>query len=116
MCIRDSNVDLVASVLTELLPPANRDEEEEEEYSGLLEDLVAFKVLTAEDLRKLIETNLKRVLDADAHQVKEEKASEQSAYPLRVRRGVYFTHVGLARLALKLQFGEAYKKYHATRD
>jgi len=103
------NVNLVESLLTELLPAENKDDDED--YSDLLEELLRFKILTVEDLRSLIVHNLKRTLKADKVQVEsriKDLEFDEDEDEERLMRGVFFTHVGLTRQALKEQFGGKY--------
>lgn len=107
------NVDLIAAILAELLPPQNHSADED--YSDLLQDLKSFDVKTAKDLRSLIKRNLRVALADDAKRVKEEIESEDDGATIsdieRVRRGVFFTHVGLTRMAMNAEFGERFDKY-----
>jgi GTP pyrophosphokinase len=103
------NVDLMASILAELLPPENRSGFED--YSELLADFEKFEVRTADDLRALINRNLKSALAAEKKRVKEEKASGKPLSPEILNKGVFFSHAGLARMAMEAQFGEPFNDY-----
>lgn len=110
------NVDSLALLLDELLPPKNKDEFEPESYSDLLIDLRHFGIDTPSQLRDLIQTHHSGVLDSDAEAVAEGHEpfySDQENQ--RIDRGVFFTHVGLARAAIGLEFGERWSAYqHAN--
>lgn len=103
------NVNLVESLLTELWPVGNMDDDED--YSDLLDDLLSNNVSTVEGLRSLIVNNIKRALRADRKEV--ESRIKDNSYAdedeERLKRGVFYTHVGLTRQALKEQFGDKYK-------
>jgi len=94
------NVDLVASVLSELLPPENKDDMEP--YAELLEDLLHLGVNTADQLRGLILRNKHAMLRDEESQLAERIREDQyqGTSKERTERGVFFTHVGLARVAL----------------
>jgi putative GTP pyrophosphokinase len=106
------NVESMRRVLDAALPAENRDDEEEEEdYAGLIDDLLHFKVTTTKQLESLIKKHLKAVLIEEKQhllQLKEELVSGLG--PLgtdeaRIAKGVYFTHAGLVRMILKEEFG-----------
>lgn len=101
------NVDILASLLTELLPAENK--KEEESYAALLSDLAALKVLTTQQLRHILMSHRKMVKKSDLEQVKthkEDLASEEPEVVQRLARGVFYAHVGLVREALRFEFGK----------
>lgn len=105
------NVDLVQKILDELLPAENK--ASDESYSELIEDLLYFGIDTVGKLRQLIRSNLSEVLKEDKLLVK--NVLEDKKSPLRpterLKRGVFFVHVGLARVAIEKQFGNEWSKY-----
>ncbi len=107
------NVDLLASVLDRLLPPANK--EVEEHYADLLPDLLHFGISTPKELQILISKHLQEVLKHDAERVQgilegEEEGTNKNES--RLKRGVFFTHVGLTRQALVEEIGsDKYSEY-----
>lgn len=103
------NVDLVESILADLLPTENK--EQPEDYAELLTDLLHFGVRTVNDLRNLLQQHRKTLIAADAMMVKKILSDEEFAVDYyqdikRAERGVFFTHVGLAREALRKKFGD----------
>jgi putative GTP pyrophosphokinase len=99
------NVDLLASILDQLLPPANKDDEEP--YAELLGDLINFGIDSPKKLQSLISKHLEGALKADAQRVKEILAQpDEVELDPQVKRGVFYTHVGLTRGVLKEEFGE----------
>lgn len=100
------NVDLTEFVLSEMLPPLNRTDDED--YAELLGDLNYFGVRTAGALQSLLGKHIAEVLSADADEVDRyvDDGSDSAATVERVANGVFFTHVGLARQALSEEFGE----------
>lgn len=100
------NVDLVESILSELLPAENK--EQPEDYSEVLTDLLHFQINTARDLRELIQQNLEAIMNEDASMVRKtlKDGDYEGTSVERTDRGVYFTHVGLARQALREAFGD----------
>lgn len=111
------NVDSLAAALDKLLPASNKNETEP--YALLLEELQALGVHTAAELEALLVRRRAEVNKKEAGRVKEEaaKAAAKGEEPTeRVSRGVFFTHVGLARAALREEFGnEAVDKIFAAR-
>ena len=107
------NVVSVAKILDEKLPKENKDEGDEQ-YSDLLVDLLAFEVNTPKKLAELIDTHLKKALEADAKEVKvfeEDPAPYPPHYVERANRGVFFSHIGLARQLIHQEFAEKFGEY-----
>lgn len=86
------NVDILGSVLTELLPAQNK--KEPEDYADLLVDLQHFDVSTEDALRAMLAKHMAAVLREDARD-----AGKRG-------RTHYYRHVGLARNALRLEVGD----------
>jgi putative GTP pyrophosphokinase len=103
--VEELNVDLLEKVLDELLPPQNKNPGDEG-YGELLGQLLAHGIRTPSQLRQLWEERGQAALNQEAAQVKrvraEVAAGEQPSGSTseRATKGVYFTHVGLARVAL----------------
>jgi hypothetical protein len=99
------NVDLLAQVLDEALPAANK--ELGESYSEVMDDLKAFGIGTVDGLRDLLKSTREAVLARDA---KEVQAAKRRRYigtsKERNDRGIFFTHVGLVRQALEEKYGK----------
>ncbi|MGL6413964.1 GTP pyrophosphokinase [Aeromonas veronii] len=101
------NVDSLALVLSEALPPQNK--YIDEDYADLLGDLTALDVVTAQQLRDILALHLKAVLSEDAKAVQQRRLDPLLAdteREERLGRGVYYAHVGLARMALRKEFGD----------
>lgn len=103
------NVDSLAAVLTELLPHENKGEEDS--YADLLNDLISFKINTPEQLRLILTKHAEYAKRSDRSRVDEIRADKSTAEPgyrssERFARGVFYTHVGLAREALRAEYGE----------
>lgn len=113
------NVDLLASILAEFFPSANQFGDKED-YSGLLTDLLHFEVRKDSDLRSLLQNNAKPALKEEADQVKLFSKNEHSNNEIlrqRVESGVYFSHSGLGRTALRQAVGiEKWDAYAASKD
>ncbi|EDM83545.1 GTP pyrophosphokinase family protein [Limnobacter sp. MED105] len=99
------NVDIARSVLSDMLPPQNRNGDEN--YAELLNDLFHFGINTADDLRELLAKHITEILVAEAERVNQSEQDEEyfGTTPERAAAGVFFTHVGLARQALSEEFG-----------
>ncbi len=100
------NVDLLGKVLSEVFPEENRGDDEP--YAELLSDLSELNLLSPTALTLLLRKHKDialtedRKLVADYRDGKSPNAETQS----RVDKGVYFAHVGLARKALRAEFGD----------
>ncbi len=120
------NVDLLAKILDELLPQDNK-AQGEEDYATLLTDLADFGIKTNVELRNLIQETKTSIMLADRKRVLEElheKHERENAEdtPLniivddeRLDRGVFFSHVGLVRIALANKFGTKWEDYAMLR-
>jgi hypothetical protein len=102
------NVDIVQSILSELLPPKNRDKIEGEDYAELLRDLNHFDINTANELRILLASQMKAILSEEAKvfDIRIFQDSFDGTTRERQDEGVFFTHVGLTRQALREKFGD----------
>ncbi len=102
------NVDSMAAVLAELLPPENK--KDDEPYADLLSDLFELSIKTPERLREILTKHLEYAKNSDRARVAEIIAKNESSgeYSVteRVARGVFYAHVGLAREALRAELGK----------
>lgn len=99
------NVDSLALVLSDELPEGNK--KEDEPYSDLLYDLSELSITTAPQLRNLLQKHKEYVLKRESEAVAKKLAepSAQGSALARLERGVFLTHVGLVRTALRKEFG-----------
>lgn len=103
------NVDLVEAILAEYFPAENRIENEI--YAQLLEELFELQVTTAAQFREVLKRNLAGAMEDEKKWVQLTKKNKASGLEKeRALRGIYFTHVGLARGALKLEFGDEFHR------
>lgn len=86
------NVDSVERVLTKNLPLINR--RDDESYAELVEDLLRLGITKPKDLEVILRKHMKKI--------KEEEDLRADSEDL----AAYFQHVGLARNALRLEFGD----------
>lgn len=100
---RDLNVDLVDLIATNILPPANRDPDDDD-LNDVLRDLFAFNINTSKQLENLLIEHLEKVLAAD-RMLLPEFGEDEDENPERTARGVYLTFAGLIRQALIEEFG-----------
>jgi ppGpp synthetase/RelA/SpoT-type nucleotidyltranferase len=107
------NVDLLAKILDELLPAKNKDTEEKENYADLLQDLFAFSIKSGPQLRDLLAENLEAVFAEEEGEIKQRLGLDKPAGTSkeRIERGVFYTHVGLARTALRNKVGKRWTDY-----
>ena len=112
------NVDTLANVLKESLPEENRDEVES--YADLLEDLEHLGVASQERLLEIINRHREAILADDTESVDAVRGDVNLQEALaedkeRLNRGVFFTHVGLTRAALRYEYGETWDDYWRER-
>jgi putative GTP pyrophosphokinase len=105
------DADNIKLILDKFFPPENK--QEPENYSALLSDLRHFKIVTVEQLRHFLEKHREAVVKKEKETLTEyQNQNAIQVTPLkrwdaeRVARGVFYTHVGLARVALGVGFGE----------
>ncbi len=105
------NADLLEKLLESLLPPENK--EDVENYAVLLKELADFNVKSAGQLRRIIQRHKKDALHQDALRVSSEEKDKLTSKQRErlVDKSVYFTHVGLARVAMEKEYGERWKNY-----
>ncbi|BEH11034.1 MULTISPECIES: GTP pyrophosphokinase [Geobacter] len=115
------NVDLLAHILDSMFPAENKDSLED--YHELLEDLEHFDIKTSKSLVDIINEAFDKIMEAEKQHLEEAKNEGYiGTSRRRSERGVFFTHVGLARQALAEKFGQdtwrAYssEKYSNTED
>jgi hypothetical protein len=109
------DADNLRVLLDKLLPAKNRDVHES--YSDLLTELAKFEVKKVGDLEKILLKQRDYLAKQEAENV-ERAAGEQSPIGTtkeRTAKGVYFTHVGLARTAMQGEFGETWKAHSRAR-
>ena len=107
------NVDLLEKLLNENLPEKNKDRRDEEGYAELLSDLIAFDIDKSDQLQKLIEDNLEAAIKEDAERVLKIIDGAGVGDPERAKLGVFYTHVGLIRMIMRIVYGERWEKYRA---
>lgn len=102
------NVDNLAQLLADEFPAENK--VAAEEYAELLSDLIKLDITDTTSLRTLIHSYREAVNVEEAERVKEIREGKGAAFDPevveRVGRGVFYAHVGLARAALRAQFGD----------
>jgi hypothetical protein len=86
--------------------------EDDDLYSELFEDLNEFEINDSEKMRALIGKHLHAALVREARNVaSSQRQLERNGFflgntPDRIKRGVFFTHVGLVRTMLSSEFGD----------
>lgn len=108
------NVDLLSQVLDNTLPAKNKSSEEP--YAALLQDLVEFGIDTKGKLSDIIGKHLTAALRNDRKQVETHQTSGDygGTSKERIDRGVFYTHVGLGREVLHLEFGKRFMNHLMT--
>lgn len=113
------NTDILQGILAEELPPENAGDTTEA-IGELLDELAVFSILTARDLRELMTKHHNAILSAEEtalEDLRQNKAtSVRFSYdPEQFAKGVFYSHVGLARQALKVEFGQPYLDHLRSR-
>lgn len=100
------NVESLKSTLSEKLPEENAGIDED--FSKLLSELFNFDIRTVGDLTKLLEKRMPDIMEKERGQM--DRVSKSPGYigtsKKRHEAGVFFTHVGLVRVALTAEFEE----------
>ena len=116
------NTESLKRLLDSTLPKENRDDLEGEDYADLLDDLLHFNVRTTSEFERIIKKHLKAAIKKEELHVKASVDELESGKEpvgtdeVRTRRGVYFTHVGLARGILQYEFGDKeFEKYMSSK-
>ena len=113
------NILTLEAALAFVLPAENKDSPEP--YNDVLFELKQLEFLTGEDVIKLLQKHLSAIIKIDRDRVKDEiehdfRHSKQPTQKERVKRGVYFSHVGLLRNALTLELGEGWRDKVHTKN
>ena len=116
---RPLDVDLLEKTLDRLLPSANKDVGED--YDEALNELAEVQVQSEKVLEKLIRKHTKSALQYDRTTVQEKlkEIDEDFDDPdttHRLRRGVFFTHLGLLRKILANEYGYVYRPPDMSED
>lgn len=111
------NVDLIQSILSELFPLKNK--ADSEPYAFFLKDLFHFKIQTVSELRNLLNTYMTIIMNKEHEEFSRRyESNEYDGTTLeRMKKGVFYTHVGLARQALREKFGDAnVTEWHLSKE
>lgn len=106
------NADALETTLDQLLPSQNK--EDDEFYDDLLEELLHFDIDTPLKLRSLLRKHCDNVLTKEYQVVREIRGGKPTGFvddDRAIEKGVYFSHSGLVRLALSMEFGAAWERY-----
>ncbi|MBD2626062.1 GTP pyrophosphokinase [Trichormus variabilis] len=107
------NVDLLEKSLDTLLPSQNKSEDEQ--YSLMVSELNYFGIKTLQDLKELVENELKKALEADRNTAADRLIEYQreglsstlgTDRPETLAQGFFFTHTGLIREMISQKFGK----------
>lgn len=99
------NTDTLRHMLDKILPEKNKSGNED--YAELLKDIREFDVTTVRGLKDIIVRNWDSMSEGEKHQVSLNIEIE----PELQRKGVYFSHMGLVREALRSEFGTEFDNY-----
>jgi ppGpp synthetase/RelA/SpoT-type nucleotidyltranferase len=106
------NVDLLEGLLDAILPAENK--VASEDYDAVLQDLMKFEIATGEPLKQLLAKHRDQLIENDqriAKRMATEAAESLSADERRrAVSGIWFSHSGLVRELLRLEFGDKAKR------
>jgi Uncharacterized protein conserved in bacteria len=104
------NVDTLAAVMDEMLPPANK-ADGVEKYDDLLKELNAHGIDSPQRLRTILIERQNTIRRKEAKRAAEAPSDDdprgEEYAKMRYAKGVFFTHTGLVRIALDEEFGKA---------
>lgn len=103
------NVDLLENLLDSVFPKENKSGYEP--YDELIKDLNYFNITTVGELKKLLDKKYKSVMQYEANEVIEASNDKRPWDNDRRKMGVFFTHVGLTRAMMQLEYGSDWKEY-----
>jgi putative GTP pyrophosphokinase len=105
------NVDLLESLLEAHMPHSHG--VDGDDYAGLMIDLNKVKITTGHQVISLIDKHLPQALSNDAAVVSAIRSGDTSFEidRQRLRKGVFYSHVGLMQNILNLEFGLAWRKH-----
>jgi hypothetical protein len=110
------NVETLQRILRDSWPASNKGDGED--FGNLLTELQEFKITTPKHLKALISKWHDTVLKTDAGIVKEHLNNpDQPRFEdetERLKAGVFYTHAGLTREALTLEFGQRYRDFQTA--
>ena len=100
------NVDLLGSLLNDVFPKANRDDDER--YAELLWEMNELSISTIGELKAFLQKHHGAVMEFERTQVirRTEEKDYSGTSAERTKMGVFLTHIGLARQALRQKFGD----------
>jgi len=110
----------VYEALKQVFPAQNDDYECS--YTEELQELNDFGISTEEQLLNLLRKRKGAVMEIDRSPMNQAEIQMHSAdgkeefSAARIRKGYWFSYPALLRIALELEFGEAYIKYGKRRD
>ncbi len=100
------NVDLLASLINDVFPPMNRTDNEN--YAELLTNISNLNIRTVSELEPILKRHLDAAMEDDRERVQYHADSEEFDGTTKERndKGVFKTHVGLTRWALRAEVGD----------
>jgi ppGpp synthetase/RelA/SpoT-type nucleotidyltranferase len=109
------DVDVLRQALRRYLPAQNMDESDQLLLSELLDECKEFGVNTESQLCALLNKQadaMRKAEELALSSTRDKRKRSGYAYePDRLKKGVYFTHVGLTRQALGSEFGQPFVEY-----
>lgn len=98
----DLNVDIVSAILAEIFPAENQDAHED--IDRFLEEVEQLGIARRDRLRQALIDGRDAAMQEEKNFVRSTDPEDSEEYD-RLRRGVYFTHVGLGRAAIRSSVG-----------
>lgn len=109
------DADNLKLILDQSFPIQNRTETEK--YSELLEDLQAFNIVDVRSLKEVVSKHKDAVMRMEKVRVEEVQSDSKNNFhnSERIKKGVFYTHVGLIRNVMGLEFGKKWHEYIGNR-
>ena len=111
---------LVYDTLKQVFPAKNDDYPCD--YREELEELIAFGITTDDELGELLRRRANEIMEIDRSPMNQSEIQMHSAdgkeqfVADRIRQGYWFSYPALLRIALELEFGQAYVEFSNKRD
>lgn len=109
------NVDLVKEVLESILPEKNK--QENEAYDVLLDELNGFKIHTKKQLIELLNKHKDYIYEEERKAINTEDITVFSQQDrARIKRGLFYNHIGMLRVALAKEFKVSFKEIRGKKN
>ncbi len=116
------NVDVLRQIHLDIWPIENQDKSTDIDLSSLIIDLKKFEIENSESIIEILKKHKAKVIERDRKAVEEARTHIKKhgehfgTSTSRIGSGVYFTHVGLTRVALGFEHGQKWTEYNSSKQ